>query len=185
VALIGHEGGNSAVREDPGNWTGGAVGRGILRGTKYGISAAAFPTLDIQGLTLEQARDIYRALYWDKMGCAALPFPLAFLVFDAAVNNGNGNSAKFLQQAVGAAADGLIGTATRAAIARTLGNGSPERVDALCAEFQARRMVFMAGLSTWRTFGLGWARRLCAPPFQALRLATANNDTINPPRVAA
>jgi lysozyme family protein len=69
AALIGPEGDYSAVREDPGNWTGGAVGHGLRRGTKYGISAASFPTLDIQGLTLEQARAIYRALYWDRMGC--------------------------------------------------------------------------------------------------------------------
>ena len=31
--LIGHEGGYSTDRRDPGNWTGGKVGVGILKGT--------------------------------------------------------------------------------------------------------------------------------------------------------
>jgi hypothetical protein len=44
-------------------------------------------------------------------------------------------------------------------------------VDVLCAEFQALRLLFMAALPSWRTFGLGWARRLCLLPYQALQLA--------------
>jgi hypothetical protein len=38
-----HEGGLSLIRADPGNWTGGKVGKGELRGTKYGIAAHAHP----------------------------------------------------------------------------------------------------------------------------------------------
>jgi lysozyme family protein len=41
---------------------------------------------------------------------------------------------------------------------------------ALCAEFLARRLSFMASLPTWRTFGLGWARRLCSLPYQSLTM---------------
>ena len=173
----GHEGGLSMDRADPGNWTGGAVGKGILRGTKYGISAAAYPTLDIASLTLDQARAIYRVQYWDKLRCYLLPLPLALLVYDAGVNNGVGNAAKFLQRAIGADADGLIGTQTRNLLAAKLGNGSPDRVQALCAEFQAQRTVFMAGLSTWKSFGLGWSRRLCLLPYQAMSLTTNDNAT--------
>lgn len=171
LVLIGHEGALSFVREDPGNWTGGAVGRGELRGTKYGISAASFPTLDIPALTLAQAKAIYRALYWVKAGCPGLPAPLALLVFDAAVNTGVGRAARLLQASVGAVEDGLVGTGTMAAVARAVGAAG---LDGACAEFQARRMVFMADLDTWPTFGLGWARRLCRLPFQAARLFPAN-----------
>jgi hypothetical protein len=32
---------------DPGNWTGGAIGKGELRGTKWGISAQTYPQIDI------------------------------------------------------------------------------------------------------------------------------------------
>lgn len=40
-------------RNDKGNWTGGRVGVGQLKGTKYGISAAAYLHLGIKSLTLE------------------------------------------------------------------------------------------------------------------------------------
>ena len=172
TVLLGNEGGMSLVASDPGNWTGGAVGRGVLRGTKWGISAASYPTLDIASLTQAQAGDIYRAAYWMRARCDALPPALALLAFDAAVNNGPAAAVKFLQQALGTAADGAFGTGTAAALARALGNGSPDRVQALCTEFQARRLVLMAGLSTWPTFGLGWARRLCRMAGLAGALAT-------------
>ena len=161
AVLIGNEGGMSLVASDPGNWTGGAVGRGVLRGTKWGISAASFPTLDIASLSQAQAASIYQVHYWLAARCDLLPGPLALLVFDAAVNNGVGGATRFLQQAVGAAADGAFGGGTLVALRSALGNGSPDRVQAVCTEFQARRLVFMAGLQTWAVFGLGWARRLC------------------------
>lgn len=101
-----------------------------------------------------------------------LPPALALLVFDAAVNNGVARATKLLQAAIGTTDDGLFGTGTMAALARALGNGSPDQVTAVAAEFQARRIVFMASLSTWSTFGLGWARRLALLPFQAVRLAS-------------
>ena len=166
--VLGHEGGFTAVSSDPGNWTGGAVGTGRLVGTNWGISAAAFPTLDIAHLTRDQAIGIYRGLYWTPAGCGRLPTALALLVFDAAVNNGVGRASRWLQAAAGAVPDGLLGTATFAAIDRALAR--PAGADALCGEFLAQRLVFMAALSTWSTFGLGWARRLCRLPFQALRL---------------
>ena len=48
---LGAEGGYSNNPADPGNWTGGAVGNGELRGTNFGISASAYPQLDIANLT--------------------------------------------------------------------------------------------------------------------------------------
>ncbi|EFH11613.1 glycoside hydrolase family 108 protein [Teichococcus cervicalis] len=170
--LIGHEGGLSMVASDPGNWTGGKVGSGQLRGTRYGISAAAFPTLDIASLTLDQARAIYRAMYWQPLGADDFPPATALVLFDSAVNNGVSRAVRFLQLAVGSTADGLLGTATRAATRRKLGNGAPEQDVALASEIHARRIDFMARLSTWPTFGLGWARRLASLPFQAAALST-------------
>ena len=67
AVVIGHEGGFCVERTDPGNWTGGAVGRGVLRGTKFGISAAAYPTQDIANLTPEAAATIYRRDYWNRV----------------------------------------------------------------------------------------------------------------------
>ena len=164
--VVGIEGGYSAERADPGNWTGGAVGAGELRGTKFGISAAAYPTLDIANLTLADAQAIYRRDYWDRVCGDDLPPPLALIVFDAAVNNGVARAARWLQRAGGVAEDGVIGPVTLAAV-----TGGARDPAALCAEFLAQRLVFMASLLTWRDFGLGWARRLCALPWQAMALS--------------
>ena len=168
--VVGHEGGYCNEGNDPGNWTSGRVGSGQLIGTKFGISAAAYPTVDIANLTLADAQMIYRRDYWIKSAADRLPPALALLVFDASVNNGVGRAARWLQLAVGTAQDGLIGPGTLAAVeAKVAQLGGA----ALCAEFQARRLVFMADLPTWRAFGLGWARRLCALPYESLTMGAA------------
>ena len=56
AVVLGHEGGYTADPTDPGNWTGGAPGRGECRGTNWGISAASYPDLPIRALTPDQAR---------------------------------------------------------------------------------------------------------------------------------
>jgi len=181
AVVIGHEGGFDNNRADPGNWTGGSVGVGELRGTNWGIASASYgdeqrslpndlraemPAL-VHDLTLDQARAIYRAAYWDRVSADHLPPALALLVFDAAVNNGVKRAALWLQGAVGANPDGQIGDATLAAMDAT---AKVQGGAALCAEFQAQRLAFMANLPTWRVFGLGWARRLCALPYQSLTM---------------
>jgi lysozyme family protein len=165
--VVGLEGGYSTEPADPGNWTGGAVGRGALLGTKYGISAASYPMLDIAGLTLDAAQAIYQRDYWNRAACGTLPPGLALLVFDAAVNNGVGRATRWLQVSVGTPADGTIGPATDAALKNAL---AMQGTNAVGAEFLAQRMNFMANLATWRSFGLGWARRLCSLPFHSLSM---------------
>lgn len=172
AVVIGHEGGFCIERSDPGNWTGGAVGCGTLRGTKFGISAAAYPTEDIANLTPEAAAAIYRRDYWNRVLGDHLPPSLALLIFDAAVNNGVARASGWLQSAVGVTVDGCLGPETLTAVdvvMRTRGSA------AVYAEFQAQRLVFMTGLPTWHIFGLGWARRLSLLPYQSLAMST---DTI-------
>lgn len=84
------EGGLSTDENDPGNWVGGAVGKGALVGTKYGISAASYPGLDIPNLTVAQAGAIYRRDYWEPLGCDKLRASLALLHFDTGINMGKG-----------------------------------------------------------------------------------------------
>jgi lysozyme family protein len=69
--------------------------------TKYGISKRAHPDLDIANLTLEDAKDIYRAEYWDASGCNNLSEPFDMVVFDAAVNMGIRRSKSLLTIAKG------------------------------------------------------------------------------------
>ena len=159
--VVGSEGGFTANPADPGNWTGGRTGVGLCRGTKYGVSAASFPEVDIARLTLADAAAIYRREYWGPVRGDDLPPPLALLVFDAAVNAGVGRAVRWLQAALGVAQDGVLGEATLAAVRAASGA-------TVMAEFQAQRLHFMSALPTWRVFGLGWSRRLCRLPYDAI-----------------
>lgn len=108
--LAGVEGGFSADPDDPGNWAGGE-----LRGTRYGISAARYPELDIASLSLDDAKAIYRRDYWNRYRCGELPAPLGVALFDAVVQHSPRQAIRMLQDAVGTATDGLLGPATLSA----------------------------------------------------------------------
>ena len=142
-ALIDHEGGYVNHPKDPGGET------------QFGITKRSYPHLNIRDLTLDDARAIYRRDFWDRLQCDALPLAARFQVFDAAVNSGPGNAARWLQAAAGVAQDGLIGPATRQAV-------DAMHPAALVARFNAARLLSMTSLSTWPTFGRGWARRIAA-----------------------
>ena len=142
-ALIDHEGGYVNHPKDPGGET------------QFGITKRSYLHLNIRDLTLDDARAIYRRDFWDRLQCDALPLAARFQVFDAAVNSGPGNAARWLQAAAGVAQDGLIGPATRQAV-------DAMHPAALVARFNAARLLSMTSLSTWPTFGRGWARRIAA-----------------------
>ena len=101
--VLAHEGGYQAMPDDPGNWTQGKIGAGELRGTKFGLSAASYPSLAIAALTEADAAAIYRRDWWDRFGLGRLPAPLAAKVFDAAVNIGIEEAVRALQRALRAA----------------------------------------------------------------------------------
>lgn len=160
AATVGHEGVLSMDPQDRGNWTGGRVGVGVLKGTKFGISAASYPELDIAALTLDQARAIYERDFWQALRCGEMPWPVALVVFDLAVNSGGPFAARLLQRALRVAADGSIGPVTIAALGR---------VDAMevAAEVLAQRHYQMTGMEGWPRNGLGWTRRVIRLAFQA------------------
>lgn len=139
--VVGHEGGYVNDRNDPGGET------------KYGISKRSYPREDIKGMTLDRARAIYRRDFWDKARCGDLGWPLAFALFDAAVNSGVSTGVKFLQRAVGVTDDGRFGPMTLAAA---------RRVDpaVLAARLHGHRLIFMSNTRNWEHHGKGWARRV-------------------------
>jgi lysozyme family protein len=163
ATTVGEEGSTlDLTRSDRGNWTGGKVGLGVLRGSKFGISAAAYPTLNIAGLTLADARAIYARDYFAPVRGPELPPALAVLAFDAAVNCGASTARRLLQLAVGVTADGVLGPRTMAAV-----SGCDLR--AACVEFQAQRTFYQAdNPGEWADSGLGWSRRFLAVLFVAL-----------------
>ncbi|WP_262927375.1 glycoside hydrolase family 108 protein [Phytohalomonas tamaricis] len=151
--LIGHEGDLTMNPDDPGNWTGGSKGNGELRGTKYGVSAAAYPALNISALTLDDAKEVYRRDYWNRARCDDLDGAVAFQVFDAAVNHGIGNAIRFLQRAVKVADDGIVGPVTLRAV-------NSYEASTVAFKFNSERLKFYTKLSSFNVFGRGWANRV-------------------------
>ena len=82
--------------------------------TKFGVAKNANPEVNIASLTWAGAKDIYYRKYWLAGKCDLMPPRIAIMHFDGCVNHGVKNAAKFLQRAVGADDDGLIGPATLA-----------------------------------------------------------------------
>lgn len=152
--ILGHEGGYVNDPRDPGGET------------KFGISKRAYPNVNIAALTREAAIEIYRKDYWARMQGDLLPADVAFQVLDAAVNHGIGNAIRWLQRSVGVADDGALGPQSLAAVR------SKSPVDILLC-FNAERLEFYTKLTTWPTYGKGWARRISANLKYA---AQDNND---------
>lgn len=152
-ALIGNEGVFTNDPKDRGNWTGGKMYDGMLKGTKYGISAMTYPQVDIKNLTLENAKLIYLRDFWQKAHCDELPNAIRFDVFDMAVNSGIGAAIKTLQKAIGALPDGIFGDKTR----KLLADYDAEKLD---KRLSAQRLLFICDIGTFPTFGKGWVRRV-------------------------
>jgi lysozyme family protein len=104
-------------------------------------------------LTIADAKALYRKDYWDRCSCDRLPAGIAFVVFDAAVNQGVSEAIRMLQRSLAVKEDGVIGPATLAAAAA-------QTPAAIIAEMIARRSAAYALSPLAVSDGLGWFRRL-------------------------
>lgn len=139
---------------DPGNWTGGHVNEGQLNGTMLGISAAAYPTVDIKNLNPAKAKAIYLADYWDKCKCDTLPDQVAGALFKQAVNMGVAGAIKAFQVSLGAAViDGVMGPLT-------IGYASRISQAEVIENFLTQCAKEYIGFPTFAIEGVGWIRRL-------------------------
>lgn len=145
--LLKHEGGYSNHKDD----TGGATMWGITEKVARAHSYAG----EMRNLPVEFAKRIYKATYWDAVKADELPAAVRYSVFDAAVNSGVNRAARWLQTAVGVKPDGVIGSQTLAAIKQ-------HNPDSLNAKYNGVRLTFMTELSSWSSFGKGWARRVAS-----------------------
>ncbi|WP_048764751.1 glycoside hydrolase family 108 protein [Acinetobacter sp. 243_ASPC] len=151
--LIGHEGGYSNDRNDPGNWTGGKVGVGLLKGTKFGLAANTYPKLDIKNITVVEAKEIYKRDWWDKLGADQLHPAIVYQLWDFAINAGKSRAVKELQQVAGVPDDGIIGPKTISAV-------KIMEVNDVLLRLAAERLKFYTSLSTWDRYGKGWTNRV-------------------------
>lgn len=145
--LLGHEGGYSNHPSDPGGET--------MWGITLKSARAAGYTGSMRDMPVEFAKTVYRRRYWDSVRASEMPEAIRYAVFDAAVNSGISQASRWLQRAARVADDGIIGPVTLAAVRDV----APE---ILLRRILAQRLTFMTDLSTWPTFGRGWARRVAA-----------------------
>lgn len=68
--------------------------------------------MPVVGISANEIHDIYRRRYWEQIRGDLLPDGIDLVMFDAAVNSGVSQSAKFLQRALGVPDDGVIGQIT-------------------------------------------------------------------------
>lgn len=148
-----YEGGLSMIRSDPGNWTGGKVGVGELKGTNFGIAANTYPNHDIKHLTKDQAIAIYERDYWPKVGGDELPMGVDQVAFDAGMNSGPSRGLMWVGKAAG-----LTANFTAVNVARAV-KAKPDTI-AVIKRACANRMGFLKSLGTFGKFGSGWTRRV-------------------------
>jgi lysozyme family protein len=143
-----HEGG-AKVTDDPDD-AGGL--------TKYGISQRAYPNVDIRNLSEQEAKNIYKRDYWDKVkGDEIKEQQIAENIFDTAVNMGARTASKLAQLALDIEpADGVIGTDSIKKI-----NASD--VELFIANYTIAKIARYAHIcnknSSQRKYLLGWVNR--------------------------
>lgn len=137
------EGGLSLDPKDKGNWTGGEVGKGILKGSNHGISAAMYPDEDIANLTSERIKFLFEHDYWKPYGCEAMEWGKALIVFDTAVNGG--------------------------LTSRWLARHRAKLVDEFMVDWQADHILWLTTLPQWDHNKVGWTKRAFFIFQQAMR----------------
>jgi lysozyme family protein len=144
-ALIGHEGSYSNHPDDPGKETMYGITHDTARRNGY--------FGDMRALPLETAKKIAKREYWDAVSADSMPAAIRFDLFDGAYNSGPTQAIKWLQRAVYAHDDGIVGP-------RTLMAANTYSGAAIAARYNGHRLQMLSSLKTWASFGRGWANRV-------------------------
>lgn len=154
--LMQHEGGYANNPADPGGETMWGVTKNVARQFGY--------TGSMRDLPKATAQQIADKLYWQVVQGDKIDSAIAWQLVDAAYNHGNKNAVKFLQRAVGAVDDGVLGNQTLAAV------NAMDKNDVIL-KFNAERIEFFTNIKTFNVFGRGWMRRVAGN----LRWAATDN----------
>jgi lysozyme family protein len=141
---------------------GGATNKGILqRGYDRYRKAEGLRPADVRDILNVEVEEIYRDNYWLEGDCDRLPWPVSLVHFDACVNTGVTQAARFLQRSVGAEPDGRIGPKTLEAVRVALEKHAPV---ALAERLLLRREPFYRRLAqvdpSQKRFLQGWLNRV-------------------------
>jgi len=164
------EGGYVDHPRDPG----GATNMGITHITLAAWRGRRVTKAEVRALTKAEAKEIYRARYWDKVRGDDLPPGLDLVAFDGAVNSGPRRGAEWLQEALGVTSDGVIGPKTIAAAQAA----DPAMTINVATDI---RLSFLMRLNTWNTFGEGWGNRVADIRANALRMASRGTSAPTAP----
>lgn len=149
-ALLVHEGGFVNHPRDPG----GATNKGVTQQVYDDYrDDTKQPRQSVRHIREDEVEAIFRNGYWKKVQGDKLPAGLDYAMVDFAYNSGHSRANRYLQMIVGAAADGILGPATLALVAK---HHAVYLIDELCD----RRQAFLENLDTFDTFGKGWTRRV-------------------------
>jgi len=160
--VLAKEGG---FADDPAD-AGGATQMGITARTLAAWRGLPVTAQEVRNLSRDEAKEIYRAQYWNLMRCEDLPRGVDLAVFDFGVNAGPGTAVKALQRAIGTMPDGAVGPFTLRAAQMT---DARALIGAIC---QAR-LEFYRGLGGFARFGKGWISRVEDVRRQALLMVAA------------
>ena len=157
-----HEGGFQKDPDDKGDWTGGEIGSGELKGTKYGISAAQFPHLDIENLTPDDAIKIYIEGYWKKLYSQIDSQLVANKLADLGVLFGVGVAVRVLQATLKTGfpdvdIDGVFGPTTLDAVNQA---DESSLLQAYKSAMVARTLRIAVANPHESKFVAGWGRRI-------------------------
>lgn len=109
--ILRAEGGYANDPDDPG----GATNYGITqRAYTRWLERVGMESADVRDITPAEVAAIYERDYWLAARCDRMPWPLALIHFDAAVNTGVGPAIRQLQRALGLKDDGIAGPITLA-----------------------------------------------------------------------
>jgi lysozyme family protein len=152
----GWEGGDVNHPKDPG----GLTSRGVTaaRGNAWRKS---------QGLGFKvvtswsdaEVDDFYRSEFWRAMNCEGLDAGVDLATYDGGVNSGPARSLRWLMA--------------------SLGGTTIETIKAICG----KRLGFVHGLKTWKTFGKGWTRRIAGIEASAVSMWLASQKIVRPDQV--
>lgn len=162
--ILHHEGGYVNHPKDPG----GMTNMGVTKRVYESWVGKEVDEETMKGLTVDDVAPIYKKNYWDRVKGDDLPSGLDLCVFDFGVNAGTGRAAKYLQNLIGATADGAIGPGTLGKLNDYM---AENHINLVIEQYQKARQSYYESLSTFETFGKGWTRRVDETTAAALRIA--------------
>jgi lysozyme family protein len=103
-------------------------------------------------LKKDDVKEMYRELYWRKVGADELPNGVDISVADFAVNSGPGTAVKKLQRVIGASQDGSVGP-------QTIRMAHDMKASDVLGGLATQREAYLRSLKNFERYGRGWLNR--------------------------